>query len=53
MADPKLSDAELVAIETCLNALRPLTEEARARALTYLTERFNSEGGTTNGDKSK
>lgn len=41
-------DLELAAIETCLQALRPLSEDARNRALAYLTERFNSEA-TANG----
>jgi hypothetical protein len=51
MPNSSLSDAELVAIETCLNALRPLTEEARSRALAYLNDRINAELTASNGDK--
>lgn len=47
----QMTDTELLAIQTCLEALRPLSEEARSRVITYLTDRLGTENATTNGRK--
>lgn len=53
MADKKPQDMELLAIEACLDALRPLSEEARSRVITYLTDRLNTESAANNGNDAK
>jgi hypothetical protein len=50
MPSSKPADTELLAIEACLEALRPLSEAARHRALSYVTERLAAEAATTNGN---
>jgi hypothetical protein len=50
MPDSKPADAELLAIEACLEALRPLSPEARHRALSYVTERLAAEAAAANGN---
>lgn len=49
MPENKPTDAELLAIQACLEALRPLSEDARSRALSYLTDRFTAEATANNG----
>jgi hypothetical protein len=45
-------DTELLAIATCLAALRPLSEVARHRVLAYVTERLAAEAGSTHNGAS-
>lgn len=49
MPETKPTDAELLAIQACLEALRPLSEDARSRALTYITDRLAAEAAANNG----
>lgn len=53
MPQDKPTDAELLAIQVCLEALRPLSEDARGRALSYLTDRFAAEAAANNNGTEK
>jgi hypothetical protein len=50
MPEAKPTDAELLAIQACLDALRPLSDDARSRVIAYLTDRFAAEAAASNGN---